>query len=519
MKKTLLFCTMLFCLNATAQINRLSEISSGKMLDSEIIYENKGEDVYGYLLLYQKDIVEKNKFELEVVLLDKNLNKVSSAIFEKKNTAQMKNFILIQAGQQNMKQSVTKMLYAVKMGDKIVICMIDRGVSPVEEYIDLDLKTNTLSEPYCFVDFKTYKRTEADLKDVSFHFKTKTASYISDNFFAIEKKFGSNPNKPNYRKKSTLHFYDKDFNTLFEYKYDKSPTKNGSTDISVVADNENYILCYKTESKKDKDKKPFNYFVIIDKNNGVEKSTIKFESDLYDFSYGSAKFVNNEVHFSGHFRKKGSVFSSKKHLGFYHGVFDIETGKQKKLNVAKFTDFASYYKSITPNGNIKKEGYLHPLHHYYTKEGKLVMVTETFSDFKNPTIGNMYLLEFDSNMKISTFQKIDKTPRTYKYYRGNGYLLAKFGLFDYLYAQKLQDVDNGFVLFYANNEKEGKRGKKKPDYKLGIVTYIDGKFENEKISLKTSDGQIYPMKAKNGYIMLREVSNNDVEFRLEKINY
>jgi len=74
-------------------------------------------------------------------------------------------------------------------------------------------------------------------------------------------------------------------------------------------------------------------------------------------------------------------------------------------------------------------------------------------------------------------------------------------------------------VFYANNEKEGKRGKKKPDYKLGIVTYIDGKFENEKISLKTSDGQIYPMKAKNGYIMLREVSNNDVEFRLEKINY
>ena len=41
--------------------------------------------------------------------------------------------------------------------------------------------------------------------------------------------------------------------------------------------------------------------------------------------------------------------------------------------------------------------------------------------------------------------------------------------------------------------------------------------------LTTKNGRIYPIKAKNGYILLREVSNdeknNDSEIRLERINY
>src|SRR5690606_1829558 len=81
MKKltTLLF--VLFTTVVFAQVQKLGSLSSGKFIDSRIIYEDNGEDVHGYFFLYELDHKSREVYELEYVILDKNLNKVTSKTF------------------------------------------------------------------------------------------------------------------------------------------------------------------------------------------------------------------------------------------------------------------------------------------------------------------------------------------------------------------------------------------------------------------------------------------------------
>lgn len=130
------------------------------------------------------------------------------------------------------------------------------------------------------------------------------------------------------------------------------------------------------------------------------------------------------------------------------------------------------------------------------------------------------LMEFDPQMKIKYFQKIEKIPNISKYDLSGQQLYYRRD-FDYYYSQKL-DEDGNYVILYANNEKEGGRIKRKkdPTWVLGIVTYVDGEFEFNKLQLTTTDGMIVPIKAKNGSILLQEYSEkNGLEMRLERINY
>lgn len=54
---------------------------------------------------------------------------------------------------------------------------------------------------------------------------------------------------------------------------------------------------------------------------------------------------------------------------------------------------------------------------------------------------------------------------------------------------------------------------------LGIVTYVEGAFESSKIKLKTGKSELFPGRAKNGYIRMLEVEDDEYEIRLERINY
>ncbi len=133
----------------------------------------------------------------------------------------------------------------------------------------------------------------------------------------------------------------------------------------------------------------------------------------------------------------------------------------------------------------------------------------------------MFVFEFDKDMKVKYFNKIEKHKSTLSGLKLSGQWISRYGYFDYYYSQKL-DNDGNFVFFYANNEKDGNSAarRKKPEWVLGIVTYADGEFSYDKLQLSKGDGtKILPGKAKNGYIRLLEVGEKDTEMRLEKINY
>src|SRR5690606_32434061 len=81
MKKTITLLLLLVSTLTFAQVQRLGELSSGKFIDSRIIYEDHTDDVFGYFLLYENDRKSKEIYELEYVILDKNLNKITSNTF------------------------------------------------------------------------------------------------------------------------------------------------------------------------------------------------------------------------------------------------------------------------------------------------------------------------------------------------------------------------------------------------------------------------------------------------------
>ena len=98
-----------------------------------------------------------------------------------------------------------------------------------------------------------------------------------------------------------------------------------------------------------------------------------------------------------------------------------------------------------------------------------------------------------------------------------GKRIAKSGAFDYLFKQKIEK--DKYVFFYRDNEKSLGGTLASSKWIMGIVTYIDGEFNYEKISLNADGKRIFPYRAKNGYILLREVNTSGTELRLEKINY
>ena len=86
MRKILVLLVLFFSLPFMAQVSKLGELSTSEFMDSKIIYEDNGEDIYGYFLLFKKDEVSKYVYDLEYVLLDKNLNKIASNSFKQKHS-------------------------------------------------------------------------------------------------------------------------------------------------------------------------------------------------------------------------------------------------------------------------------------------------------------------------------------------------------------------------------------------------------------------------------------------------
>src|SRR5699024_8315924 len=80
---------------------------------------------------------------------------------------------------------------------------------------------------------------------------------------------------------------------------------------------------------------------------------------------------------------------------------------------------------------------------------------------------------------------------------------------DYQYKQEL-DSEGNFVFFYLRNDSYRR------DRSLGIVTYVEGAFEASEIKLKTDKSEIFPGRAKNGYIRILEVKDDEYEIRLER---
>lgn len=513
MKKTITLLLLLVSTLTFAQVQKLGELSSGKFLDSRIIYEDTTDDVYGYFLLYQKDRISKEEFELEYVLLDKNLNKLTS-----------NSFIAYKA---KYAQSQVSLTFVKKIGSDLIIAINDKiiGVRHTfnDRYRKLSLVDFTLSEEVVMVDHKAREKKYKQGESVKYNDVVKNQRVIptKGDYFLIFGKpeynpiiaFGEVDEKIETSIKKIL-VLDKDFNVVKENKINQNKAKRSSYDF--YASDQDVFLLQKRKYKG----RVIDHIDIYDYKNGFVAEYPLSDTE-YKFYVDEACFTENEiVLYVRLFRKKDKYLSSQKALGHAKIVLDKKSGKELKKDYMLWADLAPNIITKGKYGDIKKYGRIFVTDFIHLENGNSILIAEGFKTKKHSEILDLFVIEVDANLQITYFKKVEKNKTVLKGVKATGSYLKGMGAFDYLYSQKL-DNDGNLVFFYANNEKEGSRRakRKNPEWVLGIITYVDGEFNYDKLQLSSKDSQIIPGKAKNGYIRLLEIEEKEIELRLEKINY
>lgn len=518
--KKLLLLFLFISLGLQAQIQKISELSKNRFLDSRIIYDDNGEDVWGYFLLYQSDKKSKSVLELEFVILDKNLNKVGSNTFQQEYV----NTWLFDA--------YPSIDYLKKRNEELIVSIDFEDVIEYGSYFfkKIDLKNFNVSLGYFSRNGKLYR-------DENIIEKFERKNVLPD-FFNPVSNIGFVKYERELKGKNEFSgldqfdranvigysFYDLDLNKKWEIKYDL--TKDYGVDHYCKLATDKYLVIIKNFYGKAYKRKSKSFYEIKDINSGNELFTISKDDANYTYSTNRLIIENNKLYIFERVFKfhPDGEFNQTECLGISKRVYDIESKKMLDQSFMFWTDIAPYYQ-ITKFGKLNGD-FIHFLDFKITTDEKTVIFGEGFDPGQNTKIKNFYTLLLDKDFKILSFKEIEKQKNSFTDFTAYGSRLEENNLFDYMYSQKIKNDE--FVCFYSDNEV--KRGFLKtivpdlaetfPDnWVLGIVTFADGEFKSQKLKLKTKKGKIYPFKAKKGYIILQEVTKSDVEIRLEKIEY
>ncbi len=514
MRKLLLILLFVAGITATAQTTKLSALSSAEFLNSKIVYDENGNDVYGYFLLYQKDKKSKGNFELEYVLLDKNLNKIASGTFmQQRATSLFVNF-------------TTQLLYAKKKGDILYFSLGD-VLEGYEDMYDmfglygirtLNLKDFKVTDVMYMRNFvksagDVSKMTKRDAEELQYMKPTENNGFVVFDESAMDISMRVFMGKKNAKNIRRFRFFDMDLNEKWSYEYKETGDKS-YYEYNYFAGEGKDMVFMKEFYEKTGDRHSDISYEFFDAQSGRKKFDIVLNDPQHLLRLRNLKFDGDKIIIyaaTNNFNKKDD-FDMDKITGYAKITYDRNSGKELSRDYFKWDQLAGKLE-IDAFGKIKSYGYIHFLDYSRTSDGKTIIIGEGFSTKGNSEILDLFTFVFDDKMKLVDYHKVDKVKNsgTISAY---GLYLQAIGSFDYMYSQKLPG--DGYVFYYADNEK---KSRKNPSWILGIVTYIDGAFDFQKVTLTKKDGQIYPMKAKNGYILLREETDKDSELRLEKINY
>lgn len=537
MNRLILF-FLLSCFATTqGQMQKLAELSSGKFLDSTVIMEQDESDVYGYCLLYELDRKSKEVFELDYVILDKNLNKLTSVSLTQ---AVFKTW---------MAKTQAELTFVKKIGNQLTIAVNDRvsntgGYSAMPyfnyRFINLNLDNFTFSKEFKYegfakkdLEYKAGDKMEFDdIWDLQRLIKTNSDYFLSFASPEYNPKASVSSNLMNFeykKHKSVKRFalLDKDMKTVWS-KDINTNDKEACRYEYLASDNEIVLLKKETLMKKE-------YYVVkgieaYDINTGKLIGEMKIEDDKYDITFYSVDIAKNQIHFFANTYEKSK---SGRSLGYGHLVFDKKTATETQRNFMLWKNMDSAIPGVSEFGRIGKDDRFLAQDFVINPKGNTMAVYELFDtkDKYDPLsstqksylmLKDMYVVEFDQNGGVAFSKRIEKTNSVIVPSGLHALEMEKYGLFDYIFCQKI-NKDGDFVMFYTLNDQEGNRKKvaKKPLWTLGMISSIGGEYGFESFPLYGNDVKIYPGLAKNGYIRLLEVNQKTgrAEMRLEKINY
>ena len=512
--KFLLPLILLFFTTSHGQVKDLAELSSGKFLDSRIVYNDNQDDVYGYILLYENDRKSKAVYELEYVLLDKNLNRLTSGTFIQNRVSSFVKFVI-------------EFSFVRKLENKLIIGLQDVATIMGEtsvinfRYRELDLNTFELSPQFTMKNLEKTTGNEISDGKVSYSDLPKFLPLLpigSTNFIVMDQDkymghYEGTEMEERYAKK--IHrfvVYDKNLKPIWDYNFNNKDIKGYEIFKYYDSDGEDVIL--QRSRKKNFRTNPETNYEVFDLTSGKLKFSIKQIDKDYINSLQSIAFQKDylTVYSTVNRIENSKVFDNAQIIGLSKVTYNRLNGEKSSQNIFLFRDLASKLE-ISEEGKIKSYGYLQFLNVRLAENGNTTAIAEGYSPSGNSSILDMFIFEFDSQMKLLYFKKVDKI-KNLSNLPSWGERLKFYGAFDFLYSQKLEG-DN-YAYFYTDNEKRSTRS---PKWILGVITQVDGQFNYEKIPMTTDNGQIYPVKAKNGYILLREETDRKSTLRLEKVNY
>jgi len=506
MKLKFLFILSFFVVTLQAQIADLSKLSKGRMYSSDIIKDSKN-NIKGYFLLFESDKVGKETYELQYVVLDENLTKVTDGYI----TEMKFESWLVDAQGVDVAVSLHKNKLLLRFADDF------QGQLAFHRYRTLDIKNNKISDPFVFINDSLKINPVFDRKMSNMQNNQSDPITYFDGVGLVVQSYKTVKKK--IVKRSFVH-YDDNMKRVWEYEYyDKAKVDKTYSTIDYVASDDEVIVMFDHMVKKNGDYINDVSALFLNSDNGKLRSKFAFpEQDKYSYRIVDCKLGEDKIYIMGNYAEdqKSGLVNDHDGLGIYTFIFDKATGK---LSEKKFITWESMSASlpINKNGLVKKEGYMFVHNMLYQPNGKVIVVGETFENAPITT-NNMYFFELSADFKLEqTFEVSkfrNKFPQTSAYSRE----IKNYGLFDFI---DYQDLGDGEYLFLLNdNEKKSKNRKKSTLY--GIVHYSDGKFERQTLNLKTENSSIHAMNAKKGYLMLYEnfdERNKSSELRLEKVNY
>jgi hypothetical protein len=140
MKQTCLILLLLTSFFTRAQSTDLAKLSRGRFYSSDEI-KDANNNIRGYLMLFETDKVAKETYELEYVVLDENLTKVTSGTI----TEMKYESWLVKAKNIEVSATLHKNKLLLEFYDNI------QNTPYFKRYRTLDLPTNALSDPFIFV--------------------------------------------------------------------------------------------------------------------------------------------------------------------------------------------------------------------------------------------------------------------------------------------------------------------------------------------------------------------------------
>lgn len=520
--KVFLVFLMFFSCLVFGQTAKLNTLSNQKFIDSKIVYEDNGEDVFGYFLLYENDRINKDVYQLEYVLLDKNLNKLSSNMF-------------LQSRYRSMFVKLKPCLsLARKKGDLLYISIGDIAIGygdmsktfGVYNFRTLNLKDYSMSgvsfvKDYALEKQDSQKLSLFDAMSWQYMKPTKSGYFIADNY-KNSLAMSSLSEYIKVKPAKELHFYDSDLNKKWVAKVNEQSSSKFFSEYSYINEYNGDLLFRKIQVNlklKENEKQERSYetfFEVLDAETGKKKFDFVINDPTVLIDLVTVKNDPEKIVFyatTTALENKNKSYKNKI-TGYVKIEIDRNTGKELRRDYFKW-NVLSEKLAIDGFGEIKEYGFLNFVEIVRIKE-KTVIIAEGFKPDENTKILDLFVIELDENLKLSKFFKVEKpTYQTKRHYYWPQEI-EENNFSDYQYYQQLSE--NEYVFIYTTRDNND-TAKEKSGF--GVISYVNGEFDFQGIPQKENQGKIHPSKAKKGYILLRTEAEDEKnsELRIEKINF